>query len=121
MAEFKLKTYTAPASTVLTTELNSLANGSFSSASAAIDNSSTNDLYDDLEILLDYEAGVAPTNNQAIEVYLAASVDGSNYADTSPPARNLLVGSFLVNNTIAQQRLALRAVPLPPGLFKYLV
>jgi hypothetical protein len=116
MSSIKLGSYGTGAST-LTTELNALANGSYSAASAAIDNTSNLDLFDDLELTVTY--GTNPTANAPVEIYLIPSTDGTNYADSGTPARNLFVGSFLVQATTGAQRLILRGVPLPPGKFKY--
>jgi hypothetical protein len=116
MADIKLDGYGTLA-TVLSTELDSLANGAYSSASGAIDNTTDLALYDDLELNLDLTA--TPTANSVVEVFLVPSVDGTNYADSGTPARNLLAGAFILQATSAAQRLAVRGVPLPPGLFKY--
>jgi hypothetical protein len=116
MSTIQLKAYDA-GSSILTTELNALANGSSSAASAAVDNSSTLNLFDDLELTVTY--GTNPTANAPVEIYLIPSTDGTNYADSTTPARNLFVGSFLVQASTSAQRLVLRGIPLPPGKFKY--
>jgi hypothetical protein len=106
----------------MTTELNSLAASTGKAISAAIDNSSNLDLFDDLELVVTF--ATAPTANTIVEVYLVPAVDGTNYADGSTtvlPQASLYVGGFQVRNVNTIQRMALRGISLPPGLFKYLV
>lgn len=112
----------ATIATALSTEFNSLANGSSTAASSAIDNSSVLDVWADLELNLG-TFGSTPSAGAYIEVYLIPSVDGTNYADGSAsvaPAAELFVGAFSVRAATAAQRLALRGVSFPPGLFKLL-
>ena len=112
----------ATIATALSTEFNSLANGSSTAASSAIDNSSALDMWADMELNLG-TFGVAPSAGAYVEVYLIPSVDGTNYADgaaATAPAQELLVGAFSVRAATAAQRLVLRGVPIPPGLFKLL-
>jgi hypothetical protein len=93
MSSIKLKA-TAPAPRAsLTTELNALANGSYSAASAAIDNTSNLDLFDDLELTVTY--GTNPTANAPVEIYLIPSTDGTNYADSTHPGPQSLRRLFL--------------------------
>lgn len=112
----------ATIATALSTELNSLANNGSSAASSAIDNTTALDMWADLELNLG-TFGSAPSAGAYVEIYLIPSVDGTNYADGSSsvaPAQELLVGAFSVRANTAAQRLALRGVPVPPGLFKFL-
>jgi hypothetical protein len=121
MSSIKLEAYGSSAN-ALTTELDALANGSYTNGSAAIDNTSNLYLLEDLELTVTF--GSSPTDKAPVEVYLLPSIDGTNYADGSSsvtPARSLFVGSFLVRNTTSAQRLLLRGVPLPPGKYKYMV
>ena len=121
MADIKQKAYGGVA-TVLTTQLDALGVAAYSNASSAIDNSSALDLFDDLELAVDFVS--APTAGGYVSVYLLPAVDGSNYADGSssvvPSAQNL-VATIDIQNSTAAQRLAFRNVPIPPGLFKYMV
>ena len=109
----------------MTTELNSLAATSGKAISSAIDNSDIATggyLFDDL--VLEVTFGTAPTAGTVVEVYIIPAVDGTNYADGSSsilPQAALFVGGFVVRNVNTAQKLALRGVPLPPGLFKYLI
>lgn len=120
MATIELSAYGTIA-TALSTELNSLASGS-SAITAALDNGTDKSIWDDLELVVTF--GTAPALNAPVEVYLVPSVDGTNYGDGSStvlPSPNLLVGTFLVRAVTTAQRVAIRKVELPPGLFKYLV
>jgi hypothetical protein len=121
MADIKQKAYDGVAS-VLTTELNALGVASYSNASSAINNSSALNLFDDLELVVDFVS--APTAGGYVSVYLLPAVDGSNYADGSSsivPAAQTLVATIDILATTAAQRLSFRNVPIPPGLFKYMV
>lgn len=115
--------YSAAAANVFTgAELTTLAAANYSAPSTAIDNGALLDLYDDLELVVSLAA--TPAANTLIEVYLIPSLDGTNYADAAsgtatPPAPNLYVGGFPVKAITTAQRLILRGVPIPPGLFKY--
>ncbi len=108
--------------TELTTELNALAAAGKSAPSAANDNSTDLHQFDDLELAVTF--GVSPNANEAVEVYLLPSVDGTNYVDgdaSTDPAPNTLIGIFPVKASTSAQRLAIQDVPIPPGLFKYMV
>lgn len=119
MADLKLKP--SSASQILTTELNSLANGS-RVITAAIDNTSALDLWDDLELLVTF--GVAPTAGLVCVLYMLISVDGTNYADgdaSIAPPLTALVGSFPPRAVTSAQRIAVRGIQLPPLKFKYVL
>jgi len=123
MATTKYTGYLASAATHITLTA-TLANGS-ADISSALDNSSDLALWEDLELVLtDFAA--APTANAAFELYLLSSVDGTNYPDGASGATpnvepTCLVGLFPVRAADAAQRLILRGVQLPPGLYKYLI
>jgi hypothetical protein len=110
---------------VMTTELNALASSTGKAISAAIDNSALEqgDLFDDLELTVTFAS--APTAGSVVELYLLTSIDaGTSYADGSTtvlPQGSLFVGGFAVRAVNTIQRMHLRGVALPPGLFKYLV
>lgn len=122
MATIGLKQYRG-VSTVLSTELNALASSNGKAVSAAIDNSTYLDLFDDLELAVDFVS--APTVGTVVEVYLLPSIDGgTTYPDGSTsvlPQSSLYVGGFAVRSTTAAQVMSLRGVALPAGRFKYLV
>jgi hypothetical protein len=124
MAEFTLSGYKVAIATALTTELNSLANGSSSALSAEIDNSTTKYLYADMELNL---ASLTPTAGGFVSLYLVPTIDGTNYplfdAGTSPGTanNNYFVASFTTKAAAAAQRIAMREIQLPPGKYKLAV
>jgi hypothetical protein len=117
MAATTHQAYTAAATTLLSTEFNSLTNGSATAASTAYDNSTNLDLYMDLELNVAAQ-GVARSTGATISVYLIGSIDGgSTYADTNTTVAELIAVFPLDAATTA--RIAFRRdVPVPPGLFK---
>jgi hypothetical protein len=119
MATIKQNGYSAAASQVLTTGLNALADAG-QAVTTAIDNSSTLDLYDDVELAVTFAS--APTAGKTVALFLLPSVDGSNYGDGDASTANTpshFVGTFVARAVGTAQRLMLRGVQLPPGLFKY--
>lgn len=106
--------------TVLSTELNSLANGGYSAASAAQGSDSVGGpLYGDFELVL---ASLNPSDVGTLaELYIQPSVDGTNYVDnpsSTNPASNQLAGVFIGDYGTSAKRTLIRDVPLPPGLWK---
>jgi len=121
MASITQKAYGTIVS-ALTTELNALAAAASSAASSAQDNSSLLDLFDDLELTVDFVS--APAAGGYVSVFLLPSVDGTNYADGSasvPPQGALLACAIEVQAATTAQRLCAQNVAIPPGLFKYMV
>lgn len=121
MVEIKRTDYRA-IQTVLDTQLNALANNALSGLSSAIDNSSAGS-NPDQDLFADFELGVtfgsAPTANTTWDLYLFPSLDGTNYADApTTPSQVYYVGSFPLQAITTAQRVILRGVELPPGLFK---
>jgi hypothetical protein len=108
------------ADTVLTTELNSLANNSNAVKSSAVAPTSAG--YTLVEVELYVTFGVAPTANTGVSVWFLREVDGSNFEDGSAsitPTRTPDV-VFGVRATTNAQRL-IKTCVLPPGSFKPLV
>lgn len=110
-------------STVLSTELNSLAHAGIV-ASGEIDNTSDLNVWDDLEL---YISGTTSNTviNRAFVLYIAPALDGTNYADGGagvlPPFAQY-AGTFRCRAvTMSAQRLALRHVRIPPTKFKYIL
>ncbi|MDE1904969.1 MAG: hypothetical protein KGH75_00780 [Rhodospirillales bacterium] len=113
--------------TVLASELNSLANGSVSGLTGSgtgtiLDNTSNLSLYADFE--LDVTFGSAPTLGNTIGLYMATSLDGTNYeimpaAGTTAPQNSKLVGSFVLESTGTTQRIHIWRVPLTPGKMEF--
>lgn len=86
--------------TVLGTELNSLANGSYTAAGTAYDNTPGGiNNYTDAVFELAVTFGANATANTTVDLYAAPAVDGgtTNYADApsaTNPANDIFVGSF---------------------------
>lgn len=112
------KAYESIAS-VLTTELNSVTNGSYSAASSAQGADGTGGpLYGDFELVL---GSLDPTVYAIAELYLLRSADGTNYEDapsSTNPGAGMFVGTFVGSDASAAHRIVLADVPLPPGLWK---
>lgn len=115
--------YTARASaaTVLTTELNSLANGALSAVSAAQDNDTAGlcDLYAQAEIYIAAQG----TNRAAgayLALYLVPELDGTNYGNTTDEcAENYFVGAVALDDAaLAARYLIIDQVRLPVGDYK---
>ena len=129
MADATLSGYKAAAQSVTfsgTQTLVSLADNEWTSLSDAIDNSSTKYMLADLEVVLgSYTAGT--TGDEAVEIYIVPSVDGTNYPDwtdnvTTDQQENnqYFVGSITVKQSgAATKRGTMRNVALPNGLFKF--
>ncbi len=117
-------TAVSASSTLLTTEMNSLATGNRTNASAAVDNdgSSNRYLFGTFELVCTF--GSAPTAGRTVDLYFLPTLDGTNYADGSSsvvPSDSGYVGSFAVRAVNTAQRLLLTGVPLPPTDFKVIV
>lgn len=109
--------------TVMTTELNNLAD-SGQAISSEIDNSSTLYLFDDVEW---YNAalGYTPVTGAVVELYLIRiDLDGAGYEDGDAsievPATNL-VGVFNIRANTAAQKHVIRQIPIPPSKYKYVI
>jgi hypothetical protein len=119
VAVTKHKSYTASIASALTTDLNSLANGSASAASAALDNTSNLDLYHDLTLTVAAQ-GSARSAGATVSVYLVMALDGTNYDDVNATTAEL-VAVFPLDAATTARQATRRDVPVPPGLFKYFV
>lgn len=108
--------YTQSATSALTTELDGLTNGSTSSASSAIDNTTNLDLFMDLELNLG-AAGSSRSSGATVSVYMTASLDASNYPDANSTTAEL-VAVFPLDAATTARRLVRRDIPIAPGLFK---
>lgn len=113
--------WNAPAiSTLLSTELNSLATNTMTAASAAYDNSTNLNLYADIEVNL---ASVSPTTGARVDIYVLCAEDGTNYpaqsdADLRLTGTQLLVSIPIGTTGATAQRVTARMVPVPPSLLK---
>ena len=118
MATTKHKAWSASIASVLTTEMNGTTNGSISTASAAIDNSTALDLYDDLTLTLATQS--ARSAGATVSVHMVQAVDGTNYDDVEATCGQL-VAVFPLDAATTARQCTVRDVPIPPGLFKYFV
>lgn len=108
---------------IMTTELNSIANANAILGSTNLDNSANLDLFADFSLHLASLAGASP-NYVGLFLY-PLNDDGSTYGDgrfsssaAGPPPSSYWVGNFgLVAATQAQNG-TVRGVLLPPGQFK---
>lgn len=118
--------YEAPASisTILSTELNSLADGG-NKLSAALSNDAAGELYlyADFELYLSTQ-GSARASDARVDIYILIETDGSNYTyggDSQDPPENSWVGSMLFDATTTARYNHLRGIQLPPTDFKVLL
>lgn len=107
---------------VLTTELNSLANNGYSAASSAQGSDGTGGpLFADFEMVTG--GSQSATNSVVGELYVLRSADGTNY-ETSPsstnPGTDAYAGQFIDASGSTTKRAVLRDIPNPPGLWKAL-
>lgn len=115
--------WATPASiaTALSTELNSLADGSYSNASTAYDNLTNLYLYCQLELVL---ASLTPGTGGYVSVYLVKQLDGTNYEDgggaTAPRATSLVCTFDLSTSTGAKRQISM-PFPIPPCPFKFVL
>lgn len=116
MATTKHAAYTQSAATALSTEMNSLANGSASSASSAIDNTTNLDLFMDVELVIATQ-GSARSAGAVVELYLTTSLDATNYDDATRGVAEL-VAVFPLDAATTARRRTVRDVPIPPANFK---
>ena len=116
MSTTKHKAYSAAIASVLTTDLNSLASGGTSAASAALDNTSALDLFADLTLTIATQ-GSARSAGANVAVYLTQALDGTNYDDAHAGTAELVAVFSLDAATTARQS-SRRDVPIPPGLYK---
>lgn len=108
-------------STVHSTSLNALANGSFSAVSSAITNST--DLYFWMALYL-HLASLTPTTGGAVNVYLLPAVDGTIYVDgggsTAPPTETLCA-TFSLSTSASVKERARHGILIPPFDYKLVV
>lgn len=104
--------------TALSTELNSLGNGSFSAASSAIDNETDLFQYINLELVL---ASLSPTAGAYVDVWLEPALDATpNYVDHGKALQTAhLLGTLPLDTTASTaQRIIRWNIPIPPLKFK---
>lgn len=122
MATEKWTAYSAP-TTVLSTELNALANGDYSDASAAFNNSSVRFRYGVFEFV-GGTFGVAPTDFTSLSLFMVESADGTNYEDGGGAVRPQgakFRASVELRAVTTSQRLVSRPFELTPTLVKFVL
>jgi hypothetical protein len=111
--------------TALSTELNSLANGSITALSSEIDNTTAGKRwpYMEVEVVIATQ-GVARAAGAFCALYLVPEVDDTNYphAATSTTGNEYMnkyyVDSFPLDAATTARRLVAKQIDLPPGNFK---
>lgn len=116
MTDFTWKTPIAIA-TALTTELNSLANAAFCTASAAFNNETGLHLYVDLELHL---ASLTPTGVPYCAVYALYQIDGTNYDDI-PNASDVPIAIFPFSTAAAAKHKIRTNILVAPYNLKFVV
>lgn len=127
MANLTRSGYLASATSIAWTSgqtFDSLTDNEYTDASDAVDNSTNKYMFADVEIVLGSAAFTG--TDSGIEVYLIPSVDGTNYPTwtgngTADEQENngFFVGFVSTTGTTAAQRMVLRDVELPNGLYKW--
>jgi len=109
-------------STVLTTELNSLANGSRTNAGSEIDNSSNLDTYGFLKLAVTF--GTNPSAGAYVEIHMLMALDGTNYPDGSssvdPGVDTTILTIPILASTSAQSK-QVGPFLLPPSKVKFIL
>lgn len=108
----------AAGSNLLTTELNSLANGAYSAVGTEYDNSTSLNRFMALEINL---ASLNPTAGAFIELFLTVALGGTNYEDppsSTNPGRDMLIGTKPITTGLGTKRASIRDIEIPPCKFK---
>jgi hypothetical protein len=122
--KWQLSTRGTNPATILSTELNALANNNGALTTTAVSNSSDLDLYMDLECAVTFAS--SPTAGTLLEIYLVRQVDGTNYEDAAGGASpitpgNGFIGGFVLRAVTTAQRMIIPGVSVPPGDFKVLL
>lgn len=105
----------------LTTELNALANGAFSAAGPAYDNTTNLDEYAYCDITL---ASLTPAAGAYLQLFLAVSVDGTTYEDapsSTNPGAHQLVATISLNAAVGAKRISTKRFEIPPLKFKFIL
>ena len=114
--------YKAASANVLTTELNSLADGNVCALSAEIDNTSNKYILADLQ--LDLASLTISSTSAFVSVFVVPTVDGTNYPDWASGAFANYHGQYFAasaavrNVSSTTARANARGILVPPGKFK---
>lgn len=107
-------------STVLTTELNSLANNAYSAVGSVLDNGANLDQFAVAQ--LDVTFGTSPTVDTTVDLFAVPAPDGTNYQDgggSVKPAAAYYCGSFQLRAVTTAQKIATPRFELPPCKVKF--
>lgn len=107
---------------VLSTELNSLGNGSRTNQGGAIDNGTNLDKYGWVKVSVTF--GSAPSAGGYLELRMIHALDGTNYADgssTVDPGVDTLVMTIPVNAVNTAQSKQVGPFALPPCKVKFIL
>lgn len=109
--------------TALSTELNSLANGSVSSASSAFDNDNSAERWPAAMVEIYIAAqGSNRAVGASVSLLIVPTTDGTNYGDTTGTCRNnYLRGPFYLDDGATAARRLTGRVNLPPTDYKVLL
>lgn len=108
-------------STVLTTELNALANGAYSAVGTVVDNTSNLDQWGALDIVL---ASLNPTAGAYLQLFMVQSLDGTTYEDppsSTNPGFHMSVAVVALTTGSAAKRVMTPMFRIPPGKFKFVL
>ena len=114
--------WSAPTSqTLLSTELNSLANNAHSDSGQVLTNQTSLAIYGDCEVY--FQANAAPNTGGSVQVWLRAAYADSNFAHvTSESSTQTLFIAGLSSNiatpSLAEQRVVVRNLVFPPLPFR---
>ncbi len=117
----KWKATGASGGTVLTTELNSLANGAFSAYGTEINNATGLHTYGWLDVVL---ASLNPTSGASMTLFMVPTYDGTNYPDvpsTTNPAAQFIVQTIDVATGSAAKRVGTGTFRIPPFKVKFVL
>lgn len=121
MATEKWAAYTSRGN-VLSTELNSLADGSRTAAGTEVDNSTNKDVFGRLALSVTFDT--APSAGGYVEIYAVNALDGTNYEDGSnsvDPGTHKLLDRIPLRSVTTEQRLTGRRFEFDPSKTKFLL
>jgi len=105
--------------TVLTTELNSLANGSQAVGSTVLDNGVNLDRFGIAELSITF--GSTPTDRSVVDLYAVIAPDGTNYSYSTQAMDTMYLGSFVLDDSTSAQLVPTPQFELPPCKCKFAV
>lgn len=109
-------------STVLTTELNSLTDGSRTNAGTEITNNTNLDQYGKLELSVTF--GTNPSAGAYVQIHMLTAPGGTNYEDGSSsvdPGLHTVIASIPVRATTSAQRLMTPVFQMQPAKTKFIL